>query len=235
MQDSADKLQGGSMQLLYSVAEQLKTPLSIISRQAELDKLASGVADPDIIHTQANTALTLVESYLLGLQLAQQQTALALEPVSVSSLLVEVAHELDGFAKQYGVGLELQIAGKYEPVMTSRPGLRAALLSVGYAMLEGDLSQDRKLSLAVHKTPHGIVTGVYGYYDQLHSRQWRQALALQGQARQPFKGLCSGSAAGLYVAEAILQAMATRLRVGRHLKQQGLATTLLPSQQLQFV
>jgi signal transduction histidine kinase len=229
--------QGKDTQLLRSIAEQLKTPLAVIARQAELGQLTGDMqlVDAGSIHTQATTALTLVESYLLGLQLMHEQAELILEPVSVSSMLVDVAHELDSFAKQYGVGLELRIAGKYQPVMAHSRGLKSALLSLGYALLEGYTLKEHKLTLAVHRTPHGIVTGLYGDYEALSSQQWRQALEVQGQARQPFQALASGSGAGIFVAQTILQAMTTKLRVGKHLNQHGLATTLQPSQQLQFV
>jgi hypothetical protein len=150
-------------------------------------------------------------------------------------MLVDVAHELKDFAEQYHVEVELDIAGKYEPVMAHPRGLKSALLSLGYALLEGYTSHSRVLTLAVHRTPHGIVTGLYGDYEQLSSRQWRQAMQAYGQARQPFQALTSGTGAGIFVAQTILEAMTTKLRVGKHLKQHGLATTLQPSQQLQFV
>jgi K+-sensing histidine kinase KdpD len=234
---SAIATQSGDTRLLRSIAEQLKTPLSVIARQTELVELTGNVRqlDAGAIHTQATIALTLVESYLLGLQLLHDQKELALEPVSVSSMLVDVAHELDAFAKQYDTGLELQIAGKYEPVMAHPRGLRSALLSLGYALLEGYPLRNQKLTLAVHRTPHGIVTGLYGDYEELSSQQWRRALTVQGAARQPFQSLTSGSGAGIFVAQTILESMATRLRVGKHRNQHGMATTLQPSQQLQFV
>jgi hypothetical protein len=225
------------MQLLRSVADQLKLPLTAIARQAELGQLTGDPAQTDLgaVRTHATAAMALVDCYLLGLQLMQDQASLDLEPVSVSSTLVEIAHELDGFAKQYGTGLELRVAGKYEPVMAHRAGLKSALLALGYALLEGYPLQGGRLTLAVHRTPHGIVTGLYGDYEQLSAAHWRKALELQGKAPRPFGALCSGNGAGLFVAETILQAMSTRLRVGKHLNQQGLATTLQPSQQLSFV
>ncbi len=231
----AGQSEGRDAQLLRSVAEQLKTPLAIIARQVELGQLASAPLDAQAIRTQATTALTLVESYLLGLQLLQEQSELVLEPVSLSSMMVDVAHELSGFAKQYGTALELHIGGKYQPVMAHQRGLQAALLSLGYALLEGYPLKGQSLTLAVHRTPHGLVTGIYGAYEQVNSRQWRRALELHGRVGQPFKAMSSGSGAGMFVAQTILQAMATRLRVGKHRNQYGLATTLQPSQQLQFV
>jgi len=223
--------------LLRSVAEQLRFPLASIARQAELAQLTGDMrlVDAASIRTHAQAALTLVDSYLLGLRLLQDQASLALEPVSVSSTLVDVAHELDAFAKQHDSRLRLHIAGRYEPVMANRAGLKSALLAIGYALLESYPLEGGRLTLAVHRTPRGIVTGLYGNYEQLTTEMWRKALDLQGRAAQPLSALSTGSAAGLFVAEAIMRAMESKLRVGKYLKQQGLATTLQPSQQLQFV
>lgn len=225
--------------LLRSVAEQLKVPLTIIARQAELSQLA-GKADVQefaAVHSQATAALSLVDSYLLGLELSREQAHLELEPVSVSSALVGIAHDLYYVARQNGVELEVQVAGKYEPVMANQRGLRAALLSLGYGLVEatGEQQTRRHLTLAVHRTPHGIVAGIYSDFQDLEAKEWRTALELCGHAPQPFTGLSAGSGAGLFVADAIMRSMDTRLRVGRHQKECGLAATFHPSQQLAFV
>src|SRR5688500_18916876 len=139
-------------QLLRSVADQLKLPLTAIARQAELGQLTGNPALVGLaaVRTHDTAAMALVDCYLLGLQLMQEQTSLALEPVSVSSTLAETANELDGFARQYGTRLELHIAGRYEPVMAHRAGLKSALLALGYALLEGFPLRNGQLTLAVH-------------------------------------------------------------------------------------
>lgn len=226
--------------LLKSVAEQLKVPLTAIARHAELTALKGTLelADAQAIHTQATAALTLVDSYLFGLSLIQGQQALALEPVSISSLLVDIAHDLHQVANQYGVDLELAIDGKYEPVIAHSRGLRAALVSLGYGLIEAQAAQELKrhvLTLGVHRTPHGIVTGIYGKYKDFDANAWRTALKLCGRAGQPITALSASSAAGLFVADSIIRSMQTQLRVGRHHKITGLAATFQPSQQLAFV
>jgi hypothetical protein len=229
--------------LLSAVAEQLKVPLTAIARHAELGRLTGQpeFVDADIIRTQADAALQLVDSYLLGLQLMREQTQLALEPVSTSSTLADTAHTLERFAKHYGVQLEVEVAGRFRPVMAHARGLRAALLSLGFALIEAQAAQDhtsgrpRRLTLATHQTPHGIVTGLYGEYEGLTAEQWRSALKLYGRASQPFTAVSAGSGAGLFVADAIFRSMASGLRVGQYQHQNGLAATLQPSRQLQFV
>lgn len=228
-------------ELLVSVAQQLKVPLAIIARHAELGSLTGDAAlvDAAAIATQADAALLLVDSYLLGLELLRTQTQLELEPVSVSSMLVDTAHDLYGFARQYGVDVELEMGGRYGPVMSNARGLKAALLSLGFVLVEAQAAAEERVRgrvmLATHRTPHGIVTGIYGMHQAVTANAWRRALALCGKAGQPFTELGAGSSAGLFVADTILRSMGSRLRVGRYLQQGGLAATLQSSRQLQLV
>jgi len=239
-----------TMRLLCSVAEQLKVPLTVIARQAELMSMDRRVGvvsyQGDVgkvmasISTQTDMALRLVDSYLLGLQLLDKQGALALEPVSVAATLTDTAHELHGLARQYGVALEVQVAGKYAPVMANARGLHAALLSLGYGLIEARAASAandavRRLSLAVHRTPYGIVAGLYGEFGALAPADWRRALQWYGRAPQAIPSLAAGSSAGLFIADALFSAMATAIRVGRFNKQTGLAATFQPSRQLQLV
>lgn len=222
--------------LLRVIAEQLRLPLCLIARQAELGQLTgeASLKDLSVVHVQATAALTLVESYLLGLQLMQSQTTLELEPVSVSALLVDIAHELDGFAKQHDTKLDLRIGGRFAPVMAHRQGLKAALLALTYGLLEANVISGDKVVLAVHRTPKGIVTGVYGNFENCNSESWRRALNLMGKASQPIAAVPNNGAM-LFIAHTILRAMSSKLRPGIYLKDRGLATTLHTSQQLSFV
>jgi len=232
---SADKL-------LVSIAEQLKMPLLHIARQAELYSVTQQITPDKMVRMQlsAEAALRLVDSYLLGLELAKEQTSLLLEPVSLSSTLVDIAHQLEGFAKLYDVDLELHVAGKYRPVMAHGAGLKAAFLSLGYSLIEAlpSLQTERKrlsLRLAAHRTPHGLVAGLYGNAATFNTKDLRIAQQLSGEVRQPFTILSATGGAGIFVADTIFRAMDSKLRVGRHQKMSGFAATLLPSKQLQLV
>ncbi len=228
------------MALLRSVAEQLKLPLTVIARQAELGGLEPDHATSVLmaIQTQSDLALRLVDSYLLGLQLAEEQAELALEPVSVAATLTDVAHDLHALAKLYGVDVEVHVAGKYAPVMAHARGFRAALLSLGYELIEAQAAHTdarKRLSFAAHRTPRGVTAGLYGDFPTLHATAWRRALELCGRARQAAPSLTAGSGAGLFVAETLFSAMDSHVRVGRFHKRIGLAATLQPSKQLQLM
>src|SRR6185437_9251592 len=126
-----------SQNLLLSITEQLKLPLLNIARQAELAGLQPVYGDFNAIRTTAETALQLLDNYLLGVRLAgEEATFAAIEPVSVSSVLYDVGEQLRPMAASYGVKLDLYVDGKYGPVMAHRRGLQAALVSLGYALVE---------------------------------------------------------------------------------------------------
>jgi hypothetical protein len=229
--------EGQDTALLRAVAAQLRVPLTIISRQTELLSLQQQSTEAtDVIHSQAVAALTLVDTYLLGLQLLEQ-SHLQLEPVSVSSVLVDVAHTLDGFAKRYNVELDLAIAGKYGPVMAHPQALYSALSALGFSFIEALGAQPQRtkrlLQLAVYKKRDKIITGAYSAVP-LSVGDWQKAKQLYGSAKQPLNNLGT-SGAGMFVADALGQAMHANVQVSRYARRAGLAMTLLPSKQLQLI
>jgi len=233
--------------LFLAMAEELKLPLQHIARTAELQaSVQSHAAVSEALldnlrdmQQSADMSLQLLDSYLLSLRLSLDPDArLSLEPVSVSAVLHDTAQELRYVASQYGVRLRLHVQGRYEPVMAHRQALQAALVSLGYAVIEALPASGMKqmdLQLATHRTKQGIVAGLYGELDNLTPQNLRRGRELYGHVRQPLVGILAGSAAGVFVAEAILAAMASRLRVGRYQKMPGFAVTLPASEQLQLV
>jgi hypothetical protein len=229
--------EGLSQQLLLSVAEELKLPLLQIARQAEQGQL-TGQTDNHTIQTSADTALKLLDNYILAVRLATQPTHLDIESVSVSSVLYDTGQQLDAMAKSYGVDLELGIAGKFGPVLAHRQGLQAALVSLGAALIEALPAKETpqlKLWLATHRSRYGIVAGLYGETKQLSREALARGRKLQRFSRQPLLNLSYTSGAGVFVADAILKAMDLHLTTSRHHRLYGLATVLQPNHQLHLV
>ncbi len=226
-----------SQQLLLSIAEELKLPLLQIARQAEQGRL-SGTTDLMLLQNTADTALSLLDNYVLGVRLALQPEQLDLEPVSVSAVLYDTGHQLDALAKSYGVELQLSVAGRYGPVLAHRQGLQAALVSLGAALIEALPAQDSpqlKLQLATHRSRYGIVAGLYADTPQLSNQALQKGRQLQRHSRQPLMNLTHTSGAGIFVADSILRAMRLSLKASRHHNLYGLGTVLQPNHQLQLV
>ncbi len=226
--------------LLLSVAEQLTRPLLQINRLAELaaaDPSAATTEQWQTVQTIAGASLQLAESYALSLRLTGQLAALEFEPLTISSLLYDTAAVLEPAAKQFGVTLELDTGPKAAPVLADRMVLLAALRSLGQAFIEGGAESDQPavVRLAAYRSRYGIVAGLYSSVHELGADSLRQARQLQGRARQPLQRLTAGPAAGVFVADALLQNLSSHLHAARYHKLTGLAATLLPSPQLQLV
>ena len=227
--------------LFLAMAEELKLPLQFIGRQAELQMLRPTTLCLQDIQKSADMTVQLLDGYALSLRLSlEPKTRLILEPVSVSAVLHETMAQLRDVANQYGVTLNLHIQGRYEPVMAHRQALQSALISLGYALIEalpasGAGNAKRHVQLATHRTKQGIVAGMYGDMDALTPHMFERARQLHGFARQPLVGTLPGSGAGVFVADALMTAMASRLRVGRFQKLPGFAVTLMASEQLQLI
>ncbi len=222
-------------ELLLSVAEELKLPLQQIARQTE-----QGTADPKAIRGTAEAALQLLDNYALSLRLQLKPAQLETEPVSVSSVLYDTGQQLDALAKNYGVELELNVAGRYGTVMAHRQGLQSALTSLGAALIEALPaleSSQLKLRLASHRSRYGIVAGLYTDAPQLTNAALKRGRRLQRErvSRQPLTTISHTSGAGIFVADTILQAMSLRLRASRHHRLYGLGTVLPPNNQIQLV
>lgn len=226
-----------SQQLLLSVVEELKLPLLQVARQAEQGQL-SGQANLALMRSTAEAALKLLDNYALGVRLALEPAPLAAEAVSVSSVLYDTGQQLDALAKNYGVDLELNIAGRFGPVLAHRQGLQAALTSLGAALIEALPAQEGtqlKLHLATHRSRYGIVAGLYADTRQLSFEALQRGRELQRRSRQPLLSLSHTSGAGIFVADTILHAMNLSLKPSRHHNLYGLGTVLQSNNQLHLV
>lgn len=219
--------------LLRALAEQLKLPLIQIARRSEL----GGDANSSKIVTEtADMALSLIDGYLLSTDIYAQQT-LDLEPVAVSSVLYAVSQDLKSHARSYDCEIDISLSGKYAPVMGSFNALRLAFTALGAAFIDAQPNDSgpKQIILAAHSSNKGIVAGIFGSQPGLSADMFKRARALYGVSKQPFASTFSNAAAGVFVADSLFSSVATPLKVSSHNKLSGLATTLLPSKQLQLV
>ena len=168
LSDSANSTRiNESLDLLKVVAEELKRPLIEIARASELATLIGQSSLETVVATvgtSANTALDLIDSYLLGLQLAGQQQILELEPISIGSVLYDTAHDLNQFAKTYNASVQLSFKKTQRSVMAHGGGLHAALVNMGKVIIESQAEQNTTkaiINLGIHNYAGLIVTGVY--------------------------------------------------------------------------
>lgn len=214
--------------LLTALAEELKLPLIHIARESELLELRD-------MQARSEMALRLIDGYALGLQ-NEQQVSLQLEPVTLSSILQDAAHELSKTANQQGYVIRVDLAGKYGPVMGDRRTLQHAFTLLGYELMQIP-EEDIKpvLTFASHQSKKSIVAGVFTNNATLTTDAFRRAKALVGTARQTMPLGPSTNGAGIFIADNLVRGLASSFKIAKHHKQTGLAATFTPSQQLQIV
>lgn len=222
-----------------TLAEQVKLPLTQIMHAAEL--LDGGEAeDPhrQTIALASQSALRLIDGYLLSVEL-QREGQLNLEPVPISSLLYDTAEALQPAARAHGCEIELDVAGKYVPVMSHAGALSAALMNIGYSFIEAvstaPKQPQRIIRLAVRRVPGGISAGVFAARPELTGDLLKRARLLHGRSHQPMAEFVSDAAAGIFVADQLLAHLESPMRVARMRGLNGLTATFIPSRQLSLV
>lgn len=235
---AADKNAAADERLLAALVEHVKLPLMQIARRSELAKQDGDyLGHLEMIETTADSALHLLDSYLLSLHLAQRQGA-GLEPVSVGVVLDKAAHDLSRLAKDCDTDIAVRLSGKFEPVLAHPVALEAALMSLGRVIIESrSLSKDSRptVMLAAHRGRNGIVTGIYSDIDNLSQDMLKRGHALYGRARLALPTISADSGAGVFIADSLLGTMAARLRVSHYHSLAGLAATLASTKQLQLI
>lgn len=227
--------------MLEALAEELRLPLLHIIRSSELALLKADYTQSSLENVRQNaaTALNLVESYLLGLEIADKQNPLDLEPTSINSVLYDVMHNLSGLAKQYDVDLQLDVEHSKKLIMANPAGLQAAFLSLTYSFIQVNnlvpSEKSKVVRLIAHNKSGRIAAGVYGESDNISAKQLRAACVWYGKFKQPLNNLSSSSAAGIFVAYKILKSMTSELKTARHQRLSGLSVSFYPSAQLNLI
>ncbi|MDQ3123335.1 MAG: hypothetical protein M3Q14_01470 [bacterium] len=227
--------------LFINLAEQVKTPFVQIAHAAELLQASPNRREIERIHQEitvtSKSALQLIDGYLLSVELQREATPM-LESVSISAVLYDAANSLNEYANANGCKLELSVEGRYGPVMGHRKAMLAALISLGYSVIETctkHKSKDvPKVRLAVSRTAKGFRTGIY-MNKPITKSMLSQAKTLVGFSHQPFSALDSNNGSGIFIADSLFTRLHTPLRVTRNNGYYGFAATLIPSRQLSLV
>lgn len=230
-----------SQRLFACLAEDMKLPLLQIARQVEFAKINPVAADDSLVGTLASSALEMIDGYLLCLRLQQDpELKFAVQPTSVASTLYDARAKLHATASSYNVRLELDIAGKYGPVLAHRQALLAALVGIGQSVISilpnNKNGRASNLYLSAHSGVHSIVAGIYSDDSSLfNSEVLRKGRELYGRARQPLASVSTSASSGIFIADTILKAMSLDLKAGKYRNKSGLAVSLPLSPQLQLL
>lgn len=212
--------------------------LALLGEQARVGSEGCETAMWQSVTDISRASLQLLEAYTLVLRLQGSAAPPELEPIALTSLLYDTLHVLEPYAKQAEIALELHMPRRLEPVVSDRTILQAAFVGLGQVIILAQAEADTDqavVRLGAHRSRHGIVAGWYGHDFQLTNAAFSRAKKLSGWAQQPYSELANGSAAGVFMAESLLESLSRKLHVARYRSTCGLAVTLPACQQLKMV
>jgi hypothetical protein len=219
---------------VVSGVRQTYEQIAVVGECAAMEPSKTSQDSWQTVQVIARTSLQLLEAYE---QAVRQDADASCEALSISQVLHDAANALQPYATTLQVSLALDVPKRPVLVLANRQVLNAALTSLGQLFLQAqsERSDGAPVVLGAHLSRHGVVAGCYGKGLQLSTAMLRRARALRGRAAQPMPALVSGSVAGMFLADSLLQSASGGLHVGRFRNTAGLAATLPRCQQLQLV
>ena len=221
--------------LLASLARELKNPLILIAREAELERNNNPSQSVSSIQRTAEKTLQLIDSYLLMAQSEYGQKSLQLETVGVGSVIYDVASNLrEAISAQ---DAELDIAVKDANVMTNREGLKAAILCLSELAIngEGDTDSKNKVRIQATKTADKVIVSVLGSGMDITSKDINSAKTMQGISHFALGTKLGDSGIRLAIADILTASLGSSLQAKKKDGLKGLGFELSISKQLQLV
>jgi hypothetical protein len=221
--------------LLKSLVRELKNPLILIARHAELEKTGSGGTHAfGSIQDTAEKALQLIDSYLLMAQAEYGQRNLPLETIGVGSVLYDIISDLRPYTREQKIDLSTDI--KDSRVMANREGLKAAVWCMSEFVMaqEGEEPKPKKVRILTGKTQDKVSVSIVSNQVEITGKDIDLARRIQGGAhlagsKMPDSGI------RLAIADILVNCLGSDLQIRKINGMKGLSFDLSMSRQLQLV
>lgn len=224
-------------QLLNSLVRELKGPLVLIARRAELEKSGGKLNDAlQSIQDTADKTLQLIDSYLLTTQSEYGQHSLQLEPMGIGSIVYELAQDLRSYAKDKKIDLMVDV--KDGDVMGNREGLKAVILCLSeLAMVQNSDQRNvrrKKILIQTKKEKETVSVSILSNQMDISNKDIDLARQMQGNAHLA-GGRVLDSGIRLAIADILTGALGSSLQTRQSNGLKGLNFELVRSKQLQLV
>jgi len=216
-----------SQQTFHALARELKEPLVNISRQAELLNISK-------ISQQANSAMTLVDGFLLSAQSDYGQLQFDLEPIDVGSILYNISCQYRESTLENQIEVELVLA-RDNLIMANRRALEVSLGCLMQLAIDQNYDESRKslIRLVSFKKRNGnVMTGILSTAFSLNAKDLARAEKLYGHSHLATNTSLNGSGIRIAVAEQLMRSLGTRLISLKRNNLRGLGIEFIKSEQL---
>ncbi|HET7673840.1 MAG TPA: hypothetical protein VFK11_05010 [Candidatus Saccharimonadales bacterium] len=239
MQSSTEdkNIQSSPDQLLNSLVRELKSPLILIARHAELEKAGSKDASAFAsIQGVAEKTLQLIDSYLLMARAEYGQKTFPMETVGVGSVIHEVEEDLSAYARDHQIDFAADV--KDGNVMANRDGLRAVVWClVELVMAQNDDKEKgarKRVVIRTRREKQKVSISVLGNRISISNKDIDIARSQQGMSHLA-GGKIADSGIRLAIADVLASSLGSNLQVKRINGLKGLSFDLALSSQLQLI
>lgn len=210
--------------LLDSLAKELKNPLILIARQAELERNFP-------IRETAEKTLQLIDSYLLVARAEYGQLPLSLETVGIGSVVYEVERSLSPYAKSRRIDFKTEV--KAGEVIANREGLKALVWCLCDLAMAHKTKKQRVRIMAT-KDNQAVSVAVVGSGIEIKGSDIEIAKHMQGRAHLA-AGKLLDSGVRLAIADMLAASLGSSLKIRQVAGLRGLGFELKRSTQLRLV
>lgn len=220
--------------ILNSLASELKRPLILIAREAELNKVRADKNHFQSIQETAEKTLKLIDSYLLMAQSEYGQQLLPVESFGIGSVIYSVAEEIRPIAKKANVDVVLNVSDA--PVMANREGLKATIWCLTDMVLAQTSSEQNSgvIEINTRKSTSGVKISVLSKSMKVKNSELQKAQRNLGKTHMALSSSSSESGVRLAIASLLGESLGTRLQAVRSNHTQGIGFNLDLSSQLQL-
>lgn len=223
-------------QLLGSLARELKNPLILIARQAELEALNAPDQAYESIKNTAEQTMKLIDSYLLIAQSEYGQAKLPLETIGVGAIIYDALEEFRPLADRQKVSL---VSDVHDVAVETNPkGFKTALWCLLNMALESVGSDEKSIKQIIvsarKQSRNNVSVSVLGSMD-VSQKEMTLARKLQGSSHLAMGLHSKSSGVHLALAELFAVAAGDGLHVAKQGNNRGLSLRLIKSQQLRLI
>jgi K+-sensing histidine kinase KdpD len=220
--------------ILNSLASDLKRPLVLIARQAELSKSRPGKKHLQSIQETAEKTLKLIDSYLLMSQSEYGQQLLPVESFGIGSVIYNVAEEIRPIAKKANIDIILNINDAL--VMANPGGLKAIIWCLSDMALAQTSAEQTSgvVEINTKKSINNIRISVLSKSMKIKNSDLDKAQKNIGKTHMALSSSSSDSGIRLAIASLLGESLGTSLRAVRDKRTQGIGFNLALSRQLQL-
>lgn len=221
--------------ILKSLISDIKRPLILITRQAELAQSRPDKQRLSSIEETAQKTLKLIDSYLLASQSEYGQQTLPVKSFGLGSVIYGVAEEIRPLARRANVEVVLEVNDAL--VSASPEGLKTVIWCLSDMVLTQTIAGQNNgtLEISAKKSVSGVHVSIHSASLKIKNSDIDKARHQLGNSHMALSSASSDSGIRLAIASLLSESMGINLKASRAKNSGGIGFDIALSRQLQLI